>query len=117
MARQYEATSMEVLPKLDAHSDVVIKVFFTYGDSEASLTGQVKLAPPTPGSQFIPVESITKETALSWALDQCIVPTTQFDAQLDAEIARKANPPYIKDWRPEVVLPVSDCSDLPKDNV
>lgn len=96
MARFYDVTSMEVLPKLDNNSDVVIKLNFIYGDAEASLVGFYRL--PAPSGDFLPLDQISKETALEWLLANCPNTTEQFDAQLDAEIARKANQPFVYNW-------------------
>lgn len=96
MSRTYDVTSMEVLPQLDAHSDVVIKLNFTYGDTEASLKGECLLPPPE--GTFLPLESISKATALQWLLANCPNTTAEFDAQLDREIAEKANEPFEYDW-------------------
>jgi hypothetical protein len=96
MTRAYAVTSMEVLPQLDDHTDVVIKLNFTYGDVNASLNGSCTLTQPE--GEFLPLESITKETALSWLLDQCPNTTEEFDAQLDKELAEKANEPFVYDW-------------------
>ena len=98
MARAYDVTSMEVLPKLDAQSDVVIKLNFTYGDAAASLRGACELTPPESGAPFLPLDSISKETALSWLLEQCPNTTEEFDAQLDRELEMKANKPFEYDW-------------------
>jgi hypothetical protein len=96
MARTYDVTSMEVLPKLDAHSDVVIKLNFTYGDVEAFLQGSCTLTQPE--GEFLPLNQISKETALSWLLDQCPNTTEEFNAQLDRKLAERANDPYVYDW-------------------
>jgi len=98
MTRFYNVTSMEVLPNLDAYSDVVIKLNFTYGNAEASLRGQCELTPPGLSSPFLPLESISKATALQWLLENCLNTTEEFDANLDAQIAEKANEPFIYDW-------------------
>ncbi len=98
MTRSYDVTSMEVLPQLDGNTDVVIKLNFTYGDDEASLHGNCQLTPPESGSGFLPLESITKATALSWLLEQCPNTTEEFDANLDAQIAAKANQPFVYNW-------------------
>lgn len=97
MTRIYNVTSMEVLPKLNAYDDVVVKLNFTYGNSEALLSGVCDLNPPEPGSSFSPLESISKETALSWLLSQCPNSTEQFDERLDREIAERNNQPFIYD--------------------
>lgn len=98
-SRAYEVTSMEVLPRLDAHSDVVIQLFFTYGTSEESLNGAVSLVAPQAGAPFLPLESVTKETALSWLMgvlrDE---QKAELDEQLDAKIAEKSNVPYAYSW-------------------
>lgn len=108
MARQYTVTSMEVLPQLDAHSDVVIKLNFTYGDAEASLAGSCSL--PAPEGPFVPLDQVSKATALQWLLANCPNTTEQFDAQLDREIAEKANEPFIYDWEePEAVAEDPDA--------
>jgi hypothetical protein len=96
MTRSYDVTSMEVLPQLDAHSDVVIKLNFTYGDASASLKGSCSL--PAPEGTFLPLESISKATALQWLLANCSNTTEEFDANLDAQIAAKANRPFVYDW-------------------
>lgn len=96
MTRTYEVTSMEVLPQLDAHTDVVIKLNFTYGDSADKIGGSVIL--PAPEGEFLPLESISKATALSWLLANCPNTTAEFDARLDREIAEKANEPFEYDW-------------------
>jgi hypothetical protein len=96
MTRTYDMTSMEVLPQLDAHTDVVIKLNFTYGDAEASLNGSCTLVQPE--NEFLPLDQISKETALSWLLDQCLNTTEEFDSQLDRELAEKANEPFVYDW-------------------
>lgn len=96
MARTYDVTSMEVLPQLDGNTDVVIKLNFTYGNAEASLQGSCSL--PVPEGEFIPLESITKELALEWLLANCPNTTEEFDANLDAQIAAKANQPFVYDW-------------------
>ena len=97
MARTYDVTSMEVLPKLDAHSDVIVRLNFTYGDEEASLSGFCDLHQPTEESPYLPLESVSKETALSWLLAQCINTTEEFDAQLDRKLAEEKNEPFIYD--------------------
>ena len=89
---------MEVLPKLDDHADVVIRLNFTYGDADASLGGFCELNSPTEKSSYLPLESISKETAVSWLLSQCINTTEEFDAQLDKELAEKSNEPFVYDW-------------------
>lgn len=104
MSRTYDVTSMEVLPQLDAHSDVVIKLNFTYGDANASLKGGCSL--PAPEGTFIPLKSISKATALQWLLANCPNTTEQFDAQLDREIAERNNRPFEYDWsEPDPVNP------------
>lgn len=108
-SRSYEVTSMEVLPKLDAFSDVVIKINFTYGDDRASLVGSCSL--PAPEGQFIPLDSISKETALQWLLANCENTTEEFNEQLDAEIAADADRPYPYTW--PVVDPGYDPSVTP----
>jgi hypothetical protein len=87
---------MEVLPVLDGLTNVVIKLNFTYGDTEASLQGSCSLAQPN--SEFLPLEQISKETALSWILDQCQNSTEEFNAQLDKELTEKANEPFVYAW-------------------
>jgi hypothetical protein len=84
---------MEVLPQLDAYSDVVIKLNFTYGDAEASLQGSCSL--PAPEDTLVPLESVSKELALEWLLEHCPNTTEEFDAQLDKEISDKLNEPFI----------------------
>jgi hypothetical protein len=96
MTRAYDVASMEVLPQLDDHTDVVIKLNFTYGDTGAFLRGSCTLVQPEGSS--LPLDQISKEIALSWLLDQCPNTTEQFDAQLDRELAEKTNEPYIYDW-------------------
>jgi hypothetical protein len=96
MTRTYNVTSMEVLPKLDAHSDVVIKLNFTYGDAEASLQGSCSL--PVPEGEFVPLDSISKELALEWLLANCPNTAEEFDAQLNRELAEKANEPFVYNW-------------------
>lgn len=95
-SRQYDVTSMEVLPQLDDHTDVVIKLIFTYGNAEASLQGSCSLTQPE--GSFLPLDQISRETALSWLLDQCPNTTEEFDAQLDKELAEKANQPFVYSW-------------------
>jgi hypothetical protein len=99
MSRTYDVTSMEVLPKLDAHTDVVIKLNFTYGDAEASLRGSCTLTQPE--GEFLPLDQISKETALSWLLSQCPNSTEEFDTQLDRELAERANEPFVYYWSEE----------------
>jgi hypothetical protein len=96
MTRTYNVTSMEVLPQLDDHTDVVIKLNFTYGNAEASLVGSCTLVQPE--NEFLPLDQISKETALSWLLDQCPNTTEEFNTQLDRELAEKANEPFVYDW-------------------
>lgn len=96
MNRNYAVTSLEVLPKLGEHDDVVIKLNFTYGDAEASLKGSCFL--PAPEGTFLPLESISKAIALQWLLENCPNTTEEFDAQLDREIAEKANEPFEYNW-------------------
>jgi hypothetical protein len=96
MSRFYTVTSMEVLPQFDAHSDVVIKLNFTYGDAEAFLSGSCSL--PAPKDTLVPLESVSKELALEWLLANCLNTTEEFDAGLDAQIAEKANEPFVYDW-------------------
>jgi hypothetical protein len=96
MTRTYDVTSMEVLPKLDDYSDVVIKLDFTYGDVNASLKGSCSL--PAPEDTLVPLESVSKELALEWLLANCPNTTEEFDAQLDRELAEKANEPFVYDW-------------------
>ena len=96
MTRIYEVTSMEVLPQLDAHTDVVIKLTFTYGAAANKIGGTVTL--PAPEGTFLPLESISKATALQWLLANCPNTTEEFDAQLDRKIAEKANEPFIYNW-------------------
>lgn len=96
MARSYEVTSMEVLPQLDAHSDVVIKLNFTYGDASDKIGGSVTL--PAPEGDFIPLESISKATALSWLLANCPNTPEEMDAALNKKIARMRNQPFTYDW-------------------
>lgn len=99
MARSYNVTSIEVLPKLDSLDDVVVKLNFTYGNSEAFLSGSFSL--PAPEGTILPLKSITKEIALQWLLAHCPNTTEEFDAQLDREIAEKANEPSVYDWSEE----------------
>lgn len=96
MARTYEVTSMEVLPQLDAHTDVVIKLNFTYGDSADKIGGSCTL--PAPEGEFLPLESISKATALSWLLANCPNTTEELDAGLDKKIAEMADQPFSYDW-------------------
>lgn len=91
---------MEVLPKLDAYDDVVIKLNFTYGDADMSLKGNCRL--PAPEGTFLPLESISKATALQWLLENCPNTTEEFDARLDRELAEKANKPFVYDWMPPI---------------
>ena len=100
MARTYDVTSMEVLPKIDAHDDVVIRINFTYGDAEGYLQGSCSL--PAPGGTFFPLDSISKELALEWLLANCPNTTEEFDANLDAQIAKEASRSFVYDWsKPE----------------
>jgi hypothetical protein len=99
MTRIYNVTSMEVSPQLDNHTNVVIKLSFTYGNTEVSLNGYCSLTQPE--GEFLPLESITKETALYWLLDQCPNSTKEFDAQLDKKLAEKANKPFVYTWENE----------------
>ena len=96
MARTYKVTSMEVLPQLDAYSNVVITLNFTYGDAEASLNGSCSLTQPE--GELIPLDQISKETALSWLLDQCPNSTEEFNSNLDAQIAKAANETFVYTW-------------------
>jgi hypothetical protein len=95
-ARNYQVTSIEVLPKLDAHDNVVIKLNFTYGNAEASLQGSCSL--PTPQGSLVPLESVSKELALEWLLGNCPNTAEEFDANLDAQIAKAANTPFVYVW-------------------
>lgn len=99
MTRTYSVTSMEVLSALDNHTDVVIKLNFSYGDAEASLNGSCSLDQPE--GEFLPLDQISRGTALSWLLDQCPNTTEEFDAQLDRELAERANEPFVYTWDDE----------------
>ena len=96
MTRTYDVTSMEVLTQLDANTDVVIRLNFTYGDAKASLNGSCTIAQPE--GSFLPLDQISKETALSWLLDQCPNSTEEFDSNLDAQIAKAVNAPFVYTW-------------------
>lgn len=95
-ARTYTVTSLTVLPHEDGYSDVVTAVKFTYGNEEASLGGSCPLPPP--GIPFTPLAEVTKEQAMEWLLANCPNTTEQFDANLDAQIAYKANEPFEYEW-------------------
>lgn len=100
MAREFQVTSLKVVPNLDNKTDVVTEIQFTYGDSGTFLKGSCVV--PVPGDTFIPLESISKEKALEW-LTQCLPNTTEeFDKEIDRRIAARTNVPYIHDWE---VLP------------
>ncbi len=96
MTRSYDVTSMEVIPQFGSNSDVVVRLNFTYGDTQASLKGSCSL--PAPEDTFLPLESISKETALEWLLENCPNTTADFDANLDEKIAAAANAPFVYTW-------------------
>jgi hypothetical protein len=99
MTRSYDVTSMEVLPQLGTHDNVVIKLNFTYGDAEACLQGSCSLAAPE--GSLVPLASVSKELALEWLLSNCSNTTEEFDVNLDAQIAKAANTPFIYAWTEE----------------
>ena len=96
MARTYDITSMEVLPKLNDYEQVVVRLNFTYGDALASLEGSCAL--PTPRDQFLPLDQISKDLALQWLLANCSNTTEEFDLQLDNEIKQKNNEAFVYTW-------------------
>ena len=96
MTRTYNVTSMEVLPKLNDLDDVVIKLNFTYGDEEASLSGSCSL--PAAEDTLVPLESVSKELALEWLLEHCPNTTEEFDSNLDQQIFEKEHEPFIYNW-------------------
>lgn len=81
---------------LDGFTNVVIRLNFTYGDAEVSLQGSCSLAQPN--NEFLPLEQISKETAISWILNQCPNSTEEFNSQLDRELAKKNNKLFVYDW-------------------
>jgi hypothetical protein len=91
-ARTYTVTALEVVPQKDGFSDVATAIKFTYGNEEASLSGTCPLTEP--GTPFTTLDQITEEQAMSWLLELCPNTTEEFDANLDAQIAYKANEPY-----------------------
>lgn len=119
MTRQFNVASMEVVPKLDSHDDVVITIRAIYGDSRASNFFNVQLNPP--GPNYIPISSITKELALEWLLAKVDEPVykwdtdeegepiqvpgqtlrEEFDKMLDKQIALAADQPYSYGWDTE----------------
>ena len=99
MTRSYTVTSMEVLPALEGYTNVVVKLNFTYGNTEASLQGYCSLTQPK--GPFLPLDQISKEVSFSWLLDQCPNSTEEFDAQLDKKLAEKVNKPFVYTWENE----------------
>jgi hypothetical protein len=87
---------MEVIPLLDNFSNVVVRLNFTYGNSEASLNGSCLI--PTPDGEFVPLDSISKELALEWLLAHCPNSTQEFDANLDVKLAETAKAPFVYRW-------------------
>jgi len=96
MTRSYNVTSMEVLPAFRDHSNVVIKLNFVYGNAKISLQGSCSL--PLPEGTIIPLESISQELALRWLLDNCPNTTEEFDADLDAQLVKTTNVPFLYMW-------------------
>jgi hypothetical protein len=95
-ARTYTVTSLEVVPHEDGFTDVAIAIKFTYGNEVASLSGTCPLS--SPGIPFTPLDEVTKEQAMEWLLACCPNTTEEFDANLDAQIAYKANEPFEYTW-------------------
>ena len=102
MSRSYTIHSLTVLPAKEEHSDVVVTINFTYGDSEVSLGGQCQLPPPS--SDYVPLANITKDQAMQWLLEFCPNTTEEFDANLDAQLAEKSNQSFNYDWSDPVEL-------------
>lgn len=117
MAREFNVASMEVMPKLDGHDDVVVIISALYGDTEASMPVEVPL--DAPGSAFTPLSSVTPEVALQWLIAKVNEPTVikerndegeivdvpgptlldQFNETLDRVSNREK--PYTYGWMPE----------------
>lgn len=96
MPRSFDITSVEVIPTLGNFHNAIIKINFTYGDAESHLVGSCHL--PAPSRDFIPLDQVSKDTALEWLASNCPNTTEQFDLQLDLKNNQQNNQPFIYDW-------------------
>jgi hypothetical protein len=92
----WSVVNMAAYPTFESQTDVVFQVAYSCianQDTYSARTGGVTNVSYTAGSPYTPYDQLTQDQVLGWVFQN--IQKDFMEAQLQAEIDKQANPPYV----------------------